>query len=62
MRSSHLHLRLRVPPYFIEGPRKATAYQIAMKPFLDNLEVQLANIQLSTVHNVLPTRQPRLGR
>jgi len=62
MRSSHLPQRLRVPPHLIEGPGKATAYQIAIKPFLDNLEVQLANIQLSTVHNVLPTRQPRLGR
>jgi hypothetical protein len=59
MRSSHLLQRLRV---YLEGPRKAIAHKIAIKPSLNSLEEQLANIQLSTAHNVLSTRQPRLGR
>jgi len=40
MRSSHLPQRLRV---YLEGPRKAIAHKIAIKPSLNSLEEQLAN-------------------
>jgi hypothetical protein len=43
MRSSHLPQRLRV---HLEGPRKATAHKIAIKPSLDNFLQFIMSSQL----------------